>query len=89
MYVSKSFAVSPDYASKISVVAGKTLEIGTPVSRQVRAYGRSNGALLGSVQSDKNGVYKMYLPLDVAYTIVSLDPHKTYNAVIQDNVVPQ
>lgn len=89
MFASKSFAVSTDYASKISVVAGKTLEVGNPVSRQVRAYSRLNGSLLRSVQSDMNGFYKMYLPLDTAYTIVSIDPHKTYNAVIQDNVVPK
>lgn len=71
------------------VVSGTTLELGNQVSRQVRAYSRANGALLASTQSDKNGKYKLYLPLDVAYTIVSIDPNKMYNAVIQDNVVPK
>lgn len=88
MFSIKSILPSPT-TRKTHVVAGKTLEVGNPVSRQVRAYSRVNGALLGVVQSDNNGFYKMYLPLDVAYTIVSIDPNKMYNAVIQDNVVPK
>ncbi|AYO54391.1 hypothetical protein [Acinetobacter wuhouensis] len=75
--------------SKQTVVAGRTIERGTPVSRQVRVYGRSNGALLGSTYSNKSGDYKFYLPLDIAYTIVSIDLNRQFNAVIQDNVVPK
>lgn len=70
-------------------VVGKTTELGVPVSRLVRAYSRANGALLASTKSDKNGKYKLYLPYDVSYTIISIDIHKKFNAVVQDNVVPK
>lgn len=72
---------------RITVIAGTTFELGNRVSRQVRAYSRASGVLLASTKSDKNGEYKMHLPFDTAYTIVSIDPNKLYNAVIQDNVV--
>lgn len=74
---------------KQNLIAGKILQLGIPVSRQVRAYSRANGALLSSTYSDENGHYKMYLPFDSAYTIVSIDRNKKFNAVIQDNVVPK
>ena len=81
--------VSRDSTSRMTVVAGVTMELGIPVSRQVRAHSRVNGSLIESMYSDKNGQYKMYLPHDIAYTIVSIDPNKIFNAVIQDNVVPK
>ena len=38
-------------------------------------------------RNGNNGKYKMYLPNDIAYTIVAIDKNKQYNAVVQDNVV--
>ena len=79
-----------DYGSSTSrraVIAGKTTELGIPVSRLVRAYSRANGMLLASTTSDENGKYKFYLPYDVSYILVSIDRYKKFNAVIQDNVV--
>ena len=81
--------VSRESASRMTLVSGVTMELGMRVSRQVRAYSRANGSLIESTHSDKNGQYKMYLPHDSAYTIVSIDPNKIFNAVIQDNVVPK
>ncbi|MFW2039280.1 hypothetical protein ACG92Y_12335 [Acinetobacter ursingii] len=74
---------------KLQVVVGMTFELGNPVSRVVKAYSRLNGNLLVSTRSDDQGKYKFYLPHDIAYTIVSIDPNKKFNAVIQDNVVPK
>lgn len=74
---------------KITVILGSTLELGIPKSKLVRIYSRNNGALIVSTKSNESGVYKTYLPLDVAYTIVAIDEHKQFNAVIQDNVVPK
>lgn len=76
-------------SAKLHLVAGRTFEIGKPVSRQIRAYSRGSGIYLASTRSDINGYYKMYLPLDISYTLVSIDPNKKFNAVIQDNVVPK
>ncbi|MEO3355788.1 hypothetical protein [Acinetobacter haemolyticus] len=78
-----------DSASRMAVITGVVMELGSPVIRQVRAYSRTSGALLESTYSNKDGKYKMYLPLDTAYTIVSIDSNKNFNAVIQDNVVPK
>jgi hypothetical protein len=72
---------------KQNAIAGVVTELGQPVSRRVRAYGRSTGVLLASTTSGNNGKYKMYLPNDIAYTIVAIDKNKQYNAVVQDNVV--
>ena len=77
------------FTSKLSVIAGTTFELGRPVSRPVRFYSRANGALLVSTQSNEFGEYKAYLPIDMAYTIISIDPNDRFNAVIQDNVVPK
>lgn len=73
----------------IKIVAGRTAELGIPVSRQVRVYSHKSGILLAQTQSSKDGVYKIYLPYDSAYTLVSIDSRKLFNAVIQDNVVPK
>lgn len=73
--------------SRRSIVAGTVSQLGYPISREVRAYSRSNGILLASTISGNDGKYKMYLPDDVAYTIVAIDKNKQYNAVVQDNVV--
>ncbi len=89
MFMSKSYPVSKNATSKISVISGKILELGKPVSRPIRVYSRLNGSLLKTTQSNENGEYKIYLPHDVAYTILSIDPNKQFNAVIQDNVVPK
>ena len=76
-------------SSKQTIIAGKTLEMGVPKSKLVRIYSRANGSLIASTKSDENGVYKVYMPLDLAHTIVAIDEHKQFNAVIQDNVVPK
>lgn len=71
------------------VIAGKVLEIGVPIERRVRVYSRACGQLLATTKSNTNGSYKVYLPRDTAYQIISIDTHKNFNAVIQDNVVPK
>lgn len=72
-----------------SLISGEIRQLGIPVSRELRAYSKANGALLGATKSDKSGRYKIYLPRDSMYTLVSIDPNKKFNAVIQDNVVPK
>ena len=74
---------------KQKLISGTVFELGIPVSRDVKVYSRSNGVLLATTTSDESGHYKIYLPYDGAYTVISKDPHKKFNAVIQDNVVPK
>lgn len=75
--------------SKQNVLAGKTLQLGVAVKRQVRVYSRATGVLLASTFSNVDGEFKIYIPIDLAYTIVAIDSLKLFNAVIQDNVVPK
>lgn len=75
--------------SKLTVIAGKTTELGVPTSKRVRVYSRANGSLLASTKSNEAGEYKLYLPNDMAYTVISIDGYKKFNGVIQDNVVPK
>ena len=88
MYVRVSLT-SGRSSLKQNAIAGVVTELGQPVSRRVRAYSRSTGVLLASTTSSNNRKYKMYLPDDIAYTIVAIDKNKQFNAVIQDNVVPK
>ncbi len=75
--------------SKLTVIKGITSELGAPVSRLVRIYCRSNGALIKTIRSDVQGRFKAYLPNLIQFTLVSIDPKRNFNAVIQDNVVPK
>lgn len=76
-------------AEKLTIISGFTTELGVPKSKQVRVYSRASGALITSLKSKTDGHYKVYLPIDVAYTIVAIDSNKLFNAVVQDNVVPK
>ncbi|WP_335950782.1 hypothetical protein [Acinetobacter beijerinckii] len=86
-----SFSITPikPSGSRLIVIAGKVLQLGLPVSRKIRVYCRNTGILVKSGESDANGKYKFYLPDIGPFTLVSIDKHKLYNAVIQDNVVPK
>lgn len=81
--------VYKESTSQQHVIAGRIFELGLPVSRLVYVYSRNPGRLLARTRSDPNGRYKLYVPHDMAYTIISKDPNRKFNAVIQDNVVPK
>lgn len=85
----KSYIATREQPSKQHVIAGMTLEMGVPSPKTVRAYDGRTGVLLGAVQSDTNGKYKIYVPKINAYTIIGMDNQKIFNATVQDNVVPK
>ncbi|WP_443612820.1 hypothetical protein [Acinetobacter pseudolwoffii] len=86
-----SFSIKPTKpsSSRLIVIAGKVLQLGLPVSRKIRVYCRNTGILIKSGESDASGKYKFYLPDIGPFTLVSIDKHRLFNAVIQDNVVPK
>lgn len=86
-----SFSITPTKpsSSRLIVIAGKVLQLGLPVSRKIRVYCRNTGILIKSGESDASGKYKFYLPDIGPFTLVSIDKHRLFNAVIQDNVVPK
>jgi len=74
---------------KIKIIAGTTLEMGVPASKNVRVYDGYTGALLTQVKTGADGRYKIYVPFAKSYTIVGIDQNKRFNATTQDNVVPK
>lgn len=82
----KSIAGGRPSTEDLKLINGKTTALGVPVSREVRAYSRATGKLLGKTHSAEDGTYKMYLPYDEEYTLVAIDKYDQYNAVIQDRV---
>ncbi|MDH1408021.1 hypothetical protein [Acinetobacter johnsonii] len=72
--------------SKQKLLLGHTYEIGVPKSKLVRVYNRENGVLLASVKSNADGLYKVFVPHGLSYTIVSIDEKRVFNAVVQDNI---
>lgn len=83
------FSITPTRPSgdRLTLIAGKVFQLGVPVSCKIRIYCRNTGILVKSGESDANGKYKFYLPDIGPFTIVSIDKHKLYNAVIQDKVI--
>jgi hypothetical protein len=73
-------------SESLKLIDGKTTALGVPVSREVRAYSRASGVLLGRTHSAEDGAYKLYLPFEGEYTLVAIDKLNQYNAVIQDRV---
>lgn len=71
----------------LKLINGKTTALGVLVSREVRAYSRASGALLGRTHSAEDGTYRLYLPFEEEYTLVAIDKCDQYNAVIQDRVM--
>ena len=74
---------------KISVVAGRIMQLGIPVRKTVKIIPTQSGRVIKTVTTDDQGHYKVYLPLDNSYLIYAQDENKQFNAVIQDNVVPK
>lgn len=76
----------------MAIITGTVLEEGVPVSRTVRAYSRSTGALAGSAVSDINGDFQIgSLNSLNEYYVVALDDTGSspdYNAIIFDRIAP-
>jgi len=63
---------------------------GAPAARTVRAYRRSDGALLGSAISDaSNGAFSIDTPDNSAYYVVCLSSSEAENALILDYIIPE
>jgi hypothetical protein len=75
-----------------SLLSGAITEMGVPVARTVRAYRRSDGALLAETTSDgTDGSFSMDVGIDAECYVVTLDDTTDgtdYNAQIADRLVP-
>jgi hypothetical protein len=86
MFLNTILVMAKPSNPSVKLIDGKTTALGVPVSREVRAYSRVSGALLGKTHSAEDGAYKLYLPFEEEYTLVAIDEYDQYNAVIQDRV---
>ena len=72
-------------------IYGTILEEGVGVAfRPVRCYHRKSGNVVDKGVTDGSGNYEFrYLDPTDEYTIVAVDSTNTFNAVVQDRVVPE
>lgn len=88
MYVSSHVCTrSPPH--KQNVIAGQTFVQGLPSQKNIRIYDGRTGVLLSIAKTKPDGKFKVYVPHANSYCIVGVDIKRTFNAVIQDNVVPK
>ncbi len=71
-------------------ISGTTRELGQPRQSRVDLYSKSGKKLIATTISDSQGNYEFKgLAADMKFFVVNHHPLNTFNAVIQDNVVPK
>ena len=92
-----NFKVIPAICSNESIllndvglsIKGRVTALSIPIPCRVRLFERLSGRMLFDVLTDNDGNYKFnHLTLN-KFFIVAHHPLNSYNAVIQDNVVPK
>lgn len=79
--------VGVEYSGSIS---GVVTVLGDPAIQTVRAYRRSDGALVASTRSNPDGTYTLEgLNPEETHYVVALHGLLEYNAVVADNIVPE
>lgn len=87
MEVPITFGIVSD--TKVRVVKGIVTEEDIPVVATVIILNRDTGLKLGRTQSNKNGEYSLLVPEARFYSVIAFHAQKTFDAVIQDLVVPK
>lgn len=81
-----------EFPNSVAVISGTVRDAaGTLCARTVRAYRRSDGALVGSVLSNAaTGEFSIPVQLDGDHTVIALDDDAgtTYNALVFDKIAP-
>lgn len=73
----------------LGVIAGRTLNKGLPISRQVLLYQRATGELVDKIWSDDGGNYQFNnLVMGHEYYVLAIDYEHEYKAPIQDMLKP-
>ena len=70
-------------------IKGKVSEKNTPIPCRVRLFEKLSGRLITDVLTDINGNYEFGHLTETEFFIVAHHPESKYNAVIQDNIIPE
>lgn len=70
-------------------IKGQVKELGNNIPCRVRLFEKSTGRMIKDVATDEVGNYEFLNLIKTKFFVVAHHPTSTYNAVIQDNVVPK
>lgn len=70
-------------------IKGKVSQLGGSKTARVRLFEKMSGRLIMEKKTHKDGTYIFPHLKQGVFTIVTHHPEQTFNAVIQDNVVPK
>lgn len=70
-------------------IIGTVTEKKFPIPCRVRLYEKLSGRLIAEILTDTQGNYEFDHLTAVKFFLVAHHPASTYNAIIQDNVVPK
>lgn len=83
---SDSFIFTPDRGG---VIKGRVSELSVSIPCRVRLFEKSSGKLIADIATDESGNYEFDHLNEIKCFIVAHHPTSKFNAVIQDNVVPE
>ena len=93
-----NFSVTPAFCSNTDIVLvsgvglsikGAVSEKNTPIPCRVRLFEKLSGRLIADVLTDSSGNYEFDHLTETEFFIVDHHPESKYNAVIQDNIIPE
>lgn len=70
-------------------IKGQVKEVGAPIPCRLRLFEKISGRLIADKLTDENGFYEFDHLTKTKFFIVAHHPENQFNAVIQDNVVPE
>lgn len=70
-------------------IKGAISEKNTPIPCRVRLFEKISGRLISDTQTDNSGNYEFNHLTKNRFFVVAHHPEYKYNAVIQDNVIPE
>ncbi len=70
-------------------IKGKVSEKNTPIPCRVRLFEKLSGRLIADVLTDNTGYYAFDHLTQAKFFLVAHHPLNQYNAVIQDNIIPE
>ena len=70
-------------------IKGQVKEVGAPIPCRLRLFEKISGRMVFETVTDQNGFYEFDHLTKTKFFIVAHHPENQFNAVIQDNVVPE
>ena len=71
------------------MIKGQVKETNTPIPCRLRLFEKTSGRMVAEVATDQNGFYEFDHLTKTKFFIVAHHPASQFNAVIQDNIIPE